>query len=271
MRTVFLSLVLTAITLVASSRDVLAGCGIYLQALGPTELCAGDSVVLHYDENQHCDGMGKRWYKDGVVIPYMSVFNWSSEITVFESGVYEVKGPGNHELLVVNFHNPVELEQPFFVEDSGLLTSNHLGFHYRWLFNGTELVDATADTLRITAAGEYQLMLSDLLGCFSYSSSPITVTEDYLASLQPEPLVLVPILFPIPNAGNFTLMYAFPAGSAALFELLDATGRHIDSFYLEGERDQWEFSCPHLANGIYHYKVFLNGTVVKTERLVVSR
>lgn len=224
-------------------------------------------MVLHYDENQHCDGMGKRWYKDGVVIPYMSVFNWSSEITVFESGVYEVKGPGNHELLVVNFHNPVELEQPFFVEDSGLLTSNHLGFHYRWLFNGTELVDATADTLRITTAGEYQLILTDLLGCFSYSSLPMGISDHYIAMLNP----IVPMLYPVPNAGNFTLRYAFPAGSMAQLEIMDGTGRHVESFYLEGEREQWEFSCPDLADGMYHYKVLLNGTLVKAERLLVHR
>lgn len=255
------------------SSKAIAGCGDDgPKVIGPTEVCYGDTVVLRYYGNGHCDsyGLAKRWLRNGEIIANAPVFNYDSQLLVTESGEYSLECYGSYidrSPITVTIHHPLELEEPFFQEQEGLLIANHLGFHYQWLFNGVEIPDATSDSLHITEAGDYQLILTDFLSCNTYASSPLGISDHYVAMLNP----VAPLLFPIPNAGDFTMRYAFPLGSRAQLVIVDATGQVVGSYSLEGEQDQWEFSCPYLASGIYHYKVLLNGSLVKAERLLVTR
>lgn len=265
MRTILLNLSVGFLfTAFVCVEAVSAGCpGPSISTPGSTHVCPGDTVILYYYEDSHCDGFTTRWRRNGVIIEDQPAFNWSSSLVVTEPGLYSA-GTAS---ITIDYHFPQELEEPYFEEQGGVLQSNHPGFSHQWLLNGVEIPDANGHELNVTEPGDYQLVLSDFYGCNSYSSTRLSLSSHHLAMLNPNP----PVLYPIPNNGEFKLRYAFPLGSVGMLELFDMAGRQVDAVHLEGEHDEWQFRYPGLPVGMYSYRLSVDGLTVQHSRMVVTR
>ena len=77
-------------------------------------------------------------------------------------------------------------------------------------------------------------------------------------------------LFPNPNNGRFTLVYDVPAESKTSFELYDIAGQFIKRYNLKAGKNALEMEND-LSDGMYFYKIILNGEIIKTENFSVIK
>jgi hypothetical protein len=74
---------------------------------------------------------------------------------------------------------------------------------------------------------------------------------------------------PNPNDGNMTLTYTI--NDKAQLILYDIMGRIMDEYELDAGKNLFYISNEHLVNGTYFYRVVINGSNVKTGKIVVVR
>lgn len=78
-------------------------------------------------------------------------------------------------------------------------------------------------------------------------------------------------LYPNPNGGSFILEYNIVDATDALFEIFDITGKRIDSVKLNGKVTLAEVNENGLENGIYYYRISVNGNAIAADKLVVIK
>jgi gliding motility-associated-like protein len=145
-----------------------------ITALGSTQICTGDSVVL----DASIGVANYQWQFNGIDVLNAN----SSTFTAFNPGNYQVIiTSGNcidtSAVMIVSsgISNP-----PSVVSSTGnlsicngdslsLLVSNIFAT-YQWLFNGALVSNAQDTSLVVTTTGSYQLIVTDLSGCIDTSA-----------------------------------------------------------------------------------------------------
>jgi hypothetical protein len=79
-------------------------------------------------------------------------------------------------------------------------------------------------------------------------------------------------LYPNPNDGSMNLIYTMEASSQGQFILYDITGKTISTYVLQqGINNQLFINETILNNGVYFYKVIIDGIVKTSDKLVIIR
>lgn len=77
-------------------------------------------------------------------------------------------------------------------------------------------------------------------------------------------------IFPNPNTGSFTLTYELAKEEAGSIVIYDVSGRKVAEYNLANESTSLNIN-ENLEEGIYLYKVVVNGKAVKTDKLVIIK
>lgn len=79
------------------------------------------------------------------------------------------------------------------------------------------------------------------------------------------------LLFPNPNNGNMIFNYEINETDNANLFIYDITGRKISDYKLKANSNSLVIKESELSNGIYLYKVIINGKMAKSDRLVIIK
>jgi hypothetical protein len=114
---------------------------------------------------------------------------------------------------------------------------------YQWIRNGALLTGDSSQSLTITQAGTYSVIVTDVNGC-SDTSAAFNVNS---VNIFDEISAVGAILYPNPGSGEFTL--EFQNEAVRELEITDAIGRSILRPVIVERRGQ--FTIENAANGIY--------------------
>jgi hypothetical protein len=179
-------------------------------AIGPTEFCEGDSVILKTNE---LSGATYQWYNDGNLISLAT----DSTFKVTSPGSYSVKvtNGGNSAtsapiLVTVKPIPPVPIisltgNNPFCQGSSIILTSSASGSN-QWYSNNSLLVGSSNKIYNATAAGIYKVITKSN-GCSSLFSDSIAIS-----------------MIPVPDAQINASSLTFCAGDSVLLNALTGNG-----------------------------------------------
>lgn len=79
-------------------------------------------------------------------------------------------------------------------------------------------------------------------------------------------------LYPNPNNGNMSLIYSMDAASKGEFIIYDITGKMIDTYTLQqGSNYQLFINETVLNNGVYFYKVIVDGMLKASDKLIIIK
>ena len=78
-------------------------------------------------------------------------------------------------------------------------------------------------------------------------------------------------VFPNPNNGEISLSYHLEGNEKAIFFIYDTEGRPVSSYVLDPNSTSMQIKENELSNGFYFYKVYINGKLVKTEKIVIIK
>jgi hypothetical protein len=79
-------------------------------------------------------------------------------------------------------------------------------------------------------------------------------------------------LYPNPNNGNMNLIYTMETSSQGQFIVYDITGKVINTYVLQqGVKNQLFINETVLNNGVYFYKVIIDGILKASDKLIIIR
>ena len=78
-------------------------------------------------------------------------------------------------------------------------------------------------------------------------------------------------LFPNPNNGSMTMVYDLGEESNGNMNLYDVTGKLINSYDLQTKNGVLEINEDQLHNGIYFYRILVNGIIVNSNKIVIIK
>ncbi len=76
-------------------------------------------------------------------------------------------------------------------------------------------------------------------------------------------------LFPNPNNGQMQLSYTLEKTQEGELQIIDMLGKKVSSYKLTGEANTLSINETELKEGIYLYRVVINGELVKTDRISI--
>ncbi|MDP2188611.1 MAG: gliding motility-associated C-terminal domain-containing protein [Sphingobacteriaceae bacterium] len=177
-----------------------------INANGPLQICAGDSVTISALDTPT---YRYQWYRNGIVLTNDTLANLKTS----EAGQYLVQittsdncSSNSSSLTVVVNPLPIATLLPngsinLCSGDSLLLQGNPIATSYAWLLNGTLLNGANTNQLNATAGGTYQLVITNANGCRDTSESA----------------VITQLSLPAATIGHNTPLNACMGDSVALF------------------------------------------------------
>ena len=138
-----------------------------LAVSGPTNICAGQSVVLEVAPN-----LNYGWYKNGALIANQT----TNRLTVNTSGAYYAilnAGAGCSDTtrtVTVTVAAPIDTtvtaNGPTVLCSAGSVTlSAAAGLTYQWYKDGTAIANQTGQQYTASASGAYSVLLSNVTGC----------------------------------------------------------------------------------------------------------
>jgi len=79
-------------------------------------------------------------------------------------------------------------------------------------------------------------------------------------------------LYPNPNDGSMNLIYSMKEEETGTFVLYDITGKVIQQYKLQvGENNQLFINETVLNNGVYFYKIIIDGVVKASDKLIIIK
>jgi len=76
--------------------------------------------------------------------------------------------------------------------------------------------------------------------------------------------------FPNPSDGNITLSYALKKGTSGALNIYDITGKLVESYTMEADKNSMQLAL-NLQNGIYFYRVQVNGKFLKSGKISIIK
>jgi hypothetical protein len=78
-------------------------------------------------------------------------------------------------------------------------------------------------------------------------------------------------IYPNPTNGTMILNFELPEGSTGSMQLYDLSGRIVSKYSLIAGTPTQQFNAVDLPSGLYFYTVFVNGTAVMSDKLVLIK
>jgi hypothetical protein len=78
-------------------------------------------------------------------------------------------------------------------------------------------------------------------------------------------------LYPNPNNGMMTLNYVLEEEQTASFALFDMTGRAVTQFNLPTGQQTFNLDQAMLAPGMYYYAYYVDGSLLKSDKVIISK
>jgi len=243
-----------------------------ITASGSTTICKPESVTLNAEVKAN---RSYQWKRNGVIVPGAT----ASSLVVTQSGYYKVivtntsTGCSNttgNAVHVIAYSKPSAKITPsgivtFCAGQSALLTANSgNNYSYQWKKDGALIPGATNQTLTVTTAGIYKVIVTKANGCSKVSKAD-TVVVPCRTTQQEEPNEPFPGYRVYPNpAGTFVTVDAGRPGHAE-FLLLDAMQRVVLRQPFDGSM---QISLGELAPGLYRYLIRRNGIPEDSGKLI---
>lgn len=131
-------------------------------------------------------GLSYQWYKDGVLIEGATEQMYSTDA----SGVFSVQvdlgdcsAAGEIDLVSELFESDINVEDTTVIEvDTTLeiiVTTNASAPEYTWYFNGNVLSGETSDTLIASEFGDYEVIITETVGCTASKTYSFAIEEAY--------------------------------------------------------------------------------------------
>lgn len=105
--------------------------------------------------------------------------------------------------------------------------------------------------------------------CGEIKSGSRMASEENIASIKVIPTMFN--LYPNPNNGFMTMYYDLGNDKDADMNLYDVTGKLINSYKLENSVGTIEINEADLHNGIYFYRILVNGNIINTNKVVIIK
>ena len=145
------------------------------------------------------------------------------------------------------------------------LTASSGGKTYQWLFNGSTINGATAQSYNATQDGKYAVIISNTAGCsdtsaeFNYIYTNIRENEQSANQVS---------IYPNPSDGKFSISLNFKPHAPLKVNVYDAVGRKVffTSSMLQGNNA--EINLLHLKPGIYLLNIS-GENLESNERIVI--
>lgn len=177
---------------------------------GTVTICAGGHATLTASDAQ--SGVGYIW----------STSATTSSITVDGAHTYSVHAVGEHgcssegtSVTVVVAALPV----PVITQSGNTLSVSPAAAHYQWYLNGSAISGATAQTLHITAGGNYSVHVTTEHGCEGSASFGAVLR---LASGN-----ITYQVFPNPSSGEIHINYSLQSDARVTINLNDINGQRV--------------------------------------------
>jgi len=238
---------------------------------GPTMFCKPDSVTLYAIDKPN---WSYQWKRNGVPIPGAT----ASSYVVKESGRYKVQVTNNNTGCSKTTGTPVQVKAysrpaatitpsgtvTFCAGQSALLTANTgNNYSYEWKKNGVVIPGATYDTLTVTDAGIYKVIVTKQNGCSKVSKPDTVVIPCRTVHEGTAAEASGYRVYPNP-AGGFVNVFAGDRGRAA-FVMYDALFRVVKRLDFLGTG---RISLDDLAPGIYRYEIRHEGVAKASGKLI---
>ena len=245
-----------------------------LTPTGPTSFCTGGSVLLQANNGN----LTYQWKRDGKFISGAT----SSSCTAVKSGSYKVITTNIYGCTSTSVPVSVSAEpsavltvngpSTFCAGDSVLLSGNTgPGFSYGWKFNNVLIPGATDQFYWAKNAGKYNVKVTNLNGCTTFSSGKSLVINCRVESQASEGNNVK--ARPNPADEHTWLNVYLNEPQDVTVNLYDAIGNQVlqsaKSRYDAGNHDIG-ISLKTLRSGIYFCKI-ITGETIKTVKLVISR
>lgn len=78
-------------------------------------------------------------------------------------------------------------------------------------------------------------------------------------------------LYPNPNTGSMTLEYMLEKDESGIMIINDIAGRSVSEYTLNANNNSIVINDNRLNNGIYYYSIYVNGVMLKTNRIVIIK
>lgn len=159
-----------------------------------------------------------------------------------------------------------------------------LNINPNYNFNTGELLDLVAMANECAVKGWYVVQSRNIIaaitnqigtyddGCEEDAKSSVS----RMANSEKSPIVIEPkrsfTLFPNPNNGSMTMIYDLGKDTNASMNLYDVTGKLINTYDLQNTNGAIEINEDQLHNGVYFYRILVNGTTtVNTNKIVIIK
>lgn len=116
-----------------------------------------------------------------------------------------------------------------------------------------------------------------ITGCTSsdqvwvYISTPPCNDRQYIGSSEGQMEMNDVVVYPNPSNGEMQLNYELPAGASGEFILFDMAGKQLASYTMTEGATALSISEPSLSNGLYVYKILVNGTEFSTGKISIQK
>lgn len=226
-----------------------------IQALTPTTVCAGDSVVLQVQGS------------------YSSV-RWSNGDTARrvvlrttqEAGDYTVSVEDGNGCRATSAKFTVTINRtpsrPTIQRRGDTLRSTTLGgvTSFQWIRNDTNIVGATQREYVPTVSGSYRVQVRTDQGCANISE-PVEITVGPV-SVAEEPALRDMIVSPNPTEGIVRLSFGSPLPSAMRIEIIDQAGRSLSTDMVEVSSVGHTLDLRGVAAGVYLVRCSVGNAVM---------
>ena len=133
---------------------------------GPSSICSGSSSILVSSQ-----AATYQWFRNGQIINGAN----NDSLQISQSGAYTVSitdfngcGSTSTAFAVSEIASPtastVTGNSSFCLGSSTILTAS-VNSNYQWLFNGSPLLGQTGQTISVASFGNYQVLISNTIGC----------------------------------------------------------------------------------------------------------
>jgi hypothetical protein len=145
----------------------------------------------------------------------------------------------------------------------------------QWFYNGNPIPGANGHKYGYKKNGKYSCGVKNQLGCWSYSNEIIIGNMD---DFEDDLLISTKVsnsaenifdIYPNPTKYMFYLNLGNNSTSKRV-DIVDATGRVVESKIMPIHTHVYEWNLPNLAPGLYYVRV-LDGNSIQSKKLVIDR
>ncbi len=167
--------------------------------------------------------------------------------------------------LIVRFGTESPAITEITLSGSGELTVNATGgvepYSYLW---DDPAAQTTQTAVGLDAGIVYTVIVVDANGCLVSGESEATVSTNSISSLNAHSIV------PNPNNGSFSVQLNFDNSEFVEVEVLDITGRIVETANRELTSGNFDFNLENTAEGVYFVRI-IAGEESITQRIIVSK